>query len=191
MWFRDIYGDPSETEKFRSLTPDGKVNSNDRTNIGKTVPGFYYGFNIGANYKGLDLSLFFQGVGDVDKYNEARNAGEQLDGLGLNFWSSALNRWTPENPSTTMPRAVYGDPNGNARFSDRWVESASFMRLKNVQLGYTLPASILEKLKVVRSFRIYVSGTNLMTFTDWTGIDPENDFVPPTRVISLGVNASF
>jgi TonB-dependent starch-binding outer membrane protein SusC len=193
MWFRDIYGaaDPAKGEKYKGMTPDGTVNANDRDDIGKTIPGFYYGFNLGARYKGFDLSLFFQGVGDVYRYNSARQGGEQMDGTGLNFWTTTSERWTPENPSNEMPRAIFGDPNQNNRGSDRFVEKASFLRMKNMQLGYTLPRTMLDHLKVVNSFRIYFSGTNLFTATKWTGIDPENDFIPPTRVLSIGLNASF
>jgi TonB-linked SusC/RagA family outer membrane protein len=193
MWFRDIYGAPdaAKGEKYKGMTPDGTVNANDRDDLGKTIPGFFYGVNLGAKYKGFDLSLFFQGVGDVYRYNSVRHGGEQMDGTGLNFWTTTNDRWTPENPSSEMPRAIFGDPNQNNRGSDRFVEKASFLRLKNMQLGYTLPRSILDHLKVVNSFRIYFSGTNLFTATKWTGIDPENDFIPPTRVLSVGLNASF
>lgn len=191
MYFQDLYGAPGEDESFRSLAPDGLVNSNDRDIIGKTVPGFYYGLNLSGQFKGFDLSVFFQGVGDVDKINYERNGGEQMSGLGLNYWTSTSGRWTSDNPSTTMPRAIYGDPNQNNRPSSRWVESAAFMRLKNVQLGYSLSPSLLGSLKVVNSFRIYLSGTNLATFTNWTGIDPENNVIPPARVVSLGLSATF
>jgi TonB-linked SusC/RagA family outer membrane protein len=191
MWFKDLYGNPSDEEPYKSATPDSLVNTYDRDIIGKTVPGFYYGFNLSAQYKGFDLGIFFQGVGDVQKYNSARAAGESMGGQGLNLWSTTKDRWTPENPSTTMPRAIFNDPNGNNRYSTRFVESGAFVRLKTLQLGYTLPRTVLESLKVVNSFRVYLMGTNLFTATGWSGIDPENDFVPPTRVISLGLNASF
>lgn len=191
MWFVDLYGSPAEGEQFRSATPDGIVDSYDRTKIGKTIPGFFYGFNLSAELKGFDLSLFFQGIGDVQKYNWARAAGESMSGQGLNYWTTTHERWTPENPSTTMPRAIFNDPNGNNRFSSRFVENAGFMRLKNVQLGYRLPSSLLENLGALNNFRVYASATNLFTVTNWTGLDPENDDIPPTRVIQLGLSASF
>ncbi len=89
-----------------------------------------------------------------------------------------------------MPRAVNGDPSGNNRFSSRYVENAGFMRLQNVQIGYKLPSSILEKVNF-DNFRIYLQGTNLMTVTDWSGVDPENDYIPVPKVVSIGLNASF
>lgn len=191
MWFRDLYGTPGEGEQFKSFSPDGTVDTYDRTNIGKTIPGFFYGLNLSAQFRSFDLSVFFQGTGDVQKYNWARAAGESMSGQGLNYWTTTNERWTADNPSTTMPRAIYNDPNGNNRYSSRFVENAGFMRLKNVQLGYSLPSSVLESLKAVNSFRIYASATNLFTVTEWTGLDPENDYIPPTRVIQLGLTASF
>jgi TonB-dependent starch-binding outer membrane protein SusC len=191
MWFQDINSEPEAGDKFFTKGPDGLVNPNDRTVLGKTIPGFYYGFSVSANYKAFDLSVFLQGIGDVQKVNGVRIGGELLSGRGLNMWTTTLNRWTTENPSSTMPRAIYGDPNQNSRFSDRWVEDAGFMRVKNVQLGYTLPVNIIQKLKAVSSVRVFFSGTNLFTFTKWQGIDPENDLTPPTRVLSSGLTVTF
>src|SRR4030095_1520980 len=76
MYFQDVYGNPTNSKERYSLKPDSIVNSNDRTYLGKTIPGFYYGLNLGANYKGIDISIFFQGVGDVQKYNYVRSGGE-------------------------------------------------------------------------------------------------------------------
>lgn len=191
MWFKDLYGSPADDQQFKNFAPDGTVDTYDRTNIGKTIPGFYYGLNISAQMKGFDLSVFFQGIGDVQKYNWARAAGESMSGRGLNYWTTTKDRWTPDNPSASMPRAIYNDPNGNNRYSSRFVEDAGFMRLKNVQIGYSLPSSILETFRVVSNFRIYATATNLFTVTQWTGLDPENDEIPPTRVIQLGLSASF
>lgn len=176
---------------FKNLNGDHVVNADDQTRIGKTVPGYYYGFSVSAQYKHFDLAISFQGIGDVKKINFARWYGESMSSDGNNFWTSVKNRWTPETPSNTMPRAVYGDPHDNARLSTRWVENAAFMRLKTMQLGYTMPADLLAATKTLTSLRVYASATNLFTFTPWTGLDPENDLVPPARVFSIGINASF
>lgn len=197
MYFQDVYGDPTDAGQIRSETPDGKINSNDRTYLGSTIPGYYYGINFGAGYKGFDLSVFFQGVGDVVRYNSWRAAGENMSSTGTNQWTTTLNRWTPQNPSTTMPRAVRADPAGNNRFSDRFVESAAFLRLKNVQLGYSLPANITKSLGFINGVRAYVGATNLLVFTTWTGPDPEDidrggsELIPPVRSFTLGISATF
>lgn len=190
MYFQDVHGDPEHPGERYSQTPDGVVNANDRTYLGKTIPGYYYGFNVGANYKGLDLSVFVQGVGDVQKYNSIRSGLESLGGIA-NQWATTLNRWTPQNPSTTMPRAVHGDPASAVRMSSRFVENAAYVRLKNVQLGYSLPSNVINTLKFVRNFRVYVGGVNLLTITKYTGLDPENDLIPPTRQVQFGINATF
>lgn len=190
LWFQDINSDPAPGQ-ITNPGPDSVINNSDRTYLGKTIPGFYYGFNLGIAYKGIDVSLFFQGVGDVQKYNRARAQGEDMGSNGANQWTTASNRWTVENPSATMPRAVRSDPNSNNRASDRFVEDAGFLRLKNVQVGYTFPATLLPKSGSIERVRIYVSTTNLFTITDWKGIDPENDFNPPTRQVLFGLNAAF
>lgn len=191
MWFQDVNGNP-EPGQIRNPIPDSIINLNDRTFLGNTIPGFFYGMNLSAGWRGFDLSVFFQGVGAVSRVNGVRQAGEGSTGsTGVNQWTTVLDRWTPTNPSTTMPRAVRSDPAGNGRFSDRWVENASFMRLRNFQLGYSLPRTLLTKAGFVSSVRLFLSGTNVFTFTRWTGLDPENDVVPPTRSFSLGLNASF
>ncbi|MBD0367283.1 MAG: SusC/RagA family TonB-linked outer membrane protein, partial [Flavisolibacter sp.] len=190
MYFQDVYGNPTKPTERYSETPDSIINTNDRTFLGKTIPGFYYGFNFGANYRGIDVSLFFQGVGDVKKYNSVRAGLESMGGLA-NQLTTVLNRWTPTNPSTTMPRAVYNNPSNPTRFSSRFVEDAGYFRLRNVQLGYTIPATVLGRLGFIQNLRIYGSGVNVFTLTKWTGLDPENDAVPPTRQFLLGVNATF
>ncbi len=191
MYFLDVYGDPTETEPFYSTTPDGTINSFDQTEIGKTIPGYTYGINLGANWKGLDLSINFYGEGDIDKVASARRTIENLTGAGTNRSVAVLDRWTPSNPSTTMPRAVIGDPAGNNRISDFWVESAAFFRLNTWQVGYSLPKSLLEKTKSFSRFRVFVGGQNNIYMTRWSGLDPINDNYPLPRSYFLGANVNF
>ncbi len=190
LYFQDVQGATPGT------APDAIVNANDRIFLGSTIPGYYYGINLGAGWKGFDLSVLLQGVGDVYRYNRWRNDGEEMAGTGRNQWASVLDRWTPQNTDATIPRAVRSDPAQNNRFSDRWVENASFLRLKNVQLGYSLPASLLKRTGFVNGARVYVGGTNLLVLTKWTGLDPEDidrngNLVPPTRSLTVGLTASF
>ncbi|SFE67507.1 SusC/RagA family TonB-linked outer membrane protein [Thermoflexibacter ruber] len=191
MYFEDVRSAPTEPGKTYSDEPDNVVNAFDRTYIGKTIAGYFYGINLSANWKNFDLSIFFQGIGDVQKINGERWGGESMSSTGVNQWTTVLNRWTPQNPSTTMPRAVRNDPAGNNRFSSRWVENAGFMRLKNFQLGYSLPRSLMSKTGVIDRCRVFISGTNVFTFTRWTGPDPENDILPPARTFMLGLSATF
>jgi TonB-linked SusC/RagA family outer membrane protein len=199
MYFQDVYGNPRDPKQRYSPFPDSLINSNDRTYLGKTIPGYYYGFNIGANYKGIDISVFFQGVGDVQKYNPYKASLESMSSLA-NQGANTLNRWTPENHSAVMPRAVYGDPAQATRFSSRFIEDAGYLRLKNLQIGYSLPRNFLNQLGFVQSFRIYAGAVNLFTITNYTGLDPEVDAgsganlingIPPPRQFLLGLNATF
>jgi hypothetical protein len=190
MYFQDVRGNPRDPKERFSPVPDSLINSNDRTYLGKTIPGYYYGFSFNLSFKGIDLSAFFQGIGDVQKYNYIRAGAESMSSIANQF-ATVLNRWTPENKSTTMPRAVYNNPSNPVRFSDRFVENAGYLRLKNLQLGYTIPRTALNKLGFIESFRIYGSAINLFTITDWSGLDPENDLIPPTRQFLIGINAGF
>jgi TonB-linked SusC/RagA family outer membrane protein len=190
MYFQDIYGNPRNPKERFSPNPDSIVNSNDRTYLGKTIPGYYYGLAFGATYKGIDINVFFQGVGDVQKYNYLRATGEGMGSLG-NQWTTTFDRWTSGNASSKIPRAVYNNPSNPTRTSDRFVENAGYLRLKNLQIGYSIPQSLLNKAGFIKNFRIYGSAINLFTITDWTGYDPETDGVPTTRQFLIGINASF
>lgn len=192
LYFQDLHGAPKAGST--AYTPaDGIVNSDDQTNIGNTVPKFYYGFNLGASYQGFDINAFFQGVGDVQRYNTILSDGTTA-GYGRNQLPDVLNAWTPTNTNTNIPRAVYNDPNQNNRFSDRFVESAAYLRFQNLTIGYSIPKALLEKTQAFSSFRIYFSGINLFTATPWKYGDPEvtgNVYMPNTRQFLVGVNASF
>jgi hypothetical protein len=191
IYYMDVHGNPRPGTKERfSPDPDGVVNINDRTYLGKTIPGYYYGLNLEANYSGFDVSAFFQGVGDVQKYNGLRAAGENA-GSSVNQWASAMERWTPSNPSTKIPRAVWNNPTDPLRFSDRFVENAGYMRLKVLEVGYRLQGGLLGKVGFIQSLRLFGRGVNLFTVTKWRGLDPENDVIPPTRQFLFGVNAAF
>lgn len=177
---------------YKDLNGDGVIDADDRTKIGSPIPDYFYGLNIDLNYRSFDISLFFQGVGGVQRINSIRQSGENMGSMGNNQLTTVLDRWTPTNPSTTIPRAVHADPGNNNRFSDRWVEDADYFRLRNLQVGYSLPTELAERLGMGSSnLRIYLSGSNLFTITGWSGLDPENDFVPPARSISLGINMTI
>lgn len=176
--------------KFTDLNNDGKIDDADKTDIGNAFPWITYGLNIGADYSGFDVQLFFQGVAGNEIYNAVR---ERTEGKGdVATLSTAMRDvWTTANPYGTIPNP-YGSSLNMAN-SSRFVESGSYLRLKNIQLGYTLPASITKKANINRA-RIYLSGSNLFTFTNYTGYDPEVgsgvDYgnYPQSRTITLGVN---
>jgi hypothetical protein len=192
IYFQNLYGPPTPGSTDRNFTKDSLINSNDQDYLGKTIPGFYYGFTASVDFKGFDLSIFFQGVGDVQKINSVRSGGEGMNGYGRNVFRTVLNAWTPNNTATTLPRAVYGDPNQNLRTSDRFVESAAYLRLQNIQLGYNVSRKLVDLTKgALQSLRLYVSGINLFTITDYSGLDPENEIYPSTRQFLFGVKASF
>ncbi|MEA5461084.1 TonB-dependent receptor [Arcicella sp. LKC2W] len=157
--------------KFVDINNDGKIDDADRTYLGSATPDFSFGVNLGANYKGFDVSVFVQSVqgteivGGLDHWLKSSN-GE------TNSLKSRLDRWTPTNTTSNEPRMTARDPNQNTRFSDRNVYDGSYTRIKNVTLGYTLPSSLLSKIKV-SGLRVYVSADNLMTITKYPGFDPE------------------
>lgn len=160
--------------RFLDVNQDGKIDAQDRTKIGSSIPAFFYGINATASYKGFDLSLLLQGVGGIQVYNQGRQTLENLTGTH-NFSTRVLDRWTGPGTSNTMPRVIANDPNGNNRYSDRWIEDAGFMRIKNLQIGYALPTERTQAWTngLVSRFRVYVAAQNLHTFTKYLGFDPE------------------
>jgi hypothetical protein len=121
----------------------------------------------------FDISFLLQGVSGQKVYNQARYSLEDLRGA-QNFTTSTLAHWDGPGTSNTMPRLTPTDDNQNTRYSDRWIENASFMRIRNLSLGYSIPQSVLAKTGgFITKFRIYVATQNLFTFTDYKGFDPE------------------
>ncbi|MEO9805111.1 MAG: TonB-dependent receptor [Reichenbachiella sp.] len=160
--------------RFVDVNGDGEINAEDRTNLGDPIPDYFYGINLSAGYKGFDLSVLLQGVGGYQIYNQVRRSFEDMYSYG-NQSTAVLDRWTPENPSTSMPRAHWDDPNNNRRYSDRWIEDGDHLRIRNIQLGYTIPTSLLSSVfdGFITYSRFYVSVQNLATFTNYSGFDPE------------------
>lgn len=189
--------------QFEDLNDDGIINAEDQTFIGNPLPDFTANISNRFSYKGFDASILIQGVFGNDVLNLVRRRTESFEGFG-NQSAIILDRYTPANPSQTIPRAIAADPNGNARISDRFIEDGSFIRLKNVSLGYRFPAAVTKKLNM-STLRVYVSGQNIVTFTDYTGFDPEvgsfnqnplinnvdNGRYPTSRAFTFGLNAEF
>ncbi|MEO5599406.1 MAG: TonB-dependent receptor [Cyclobacteriaceae bacterium] len=160
--------------RFVDVNKDGKIDSQDRTNLGSSIPKFYYGINLAAAYSGFDVSILLQGVSGQKVFNGVRAQMEDLRG-SQNFLVSTLDHWKGDGSSTSMPRLSVDDDNNNNRYSDRWIESGSFMRIRNFQIGYGIPTDKLKELTngAVSRFRVYVAAQNLLTFTKYTGFDPE------------------
>ena len=157
--------------RFIDQNNDGVLNSDDETYQGSAIPDFEYSLNLSADYKGFDVNVFLQGVGGTNIYNGNDFRLLSLD-TGRNFRAEALNAWTPSNTNTNIPRAVLGDPNRNNRASTRFLEDGDYLRIKTIQLGYSIPKPVLEKIGINR-LRFYVTGQNLFTFTNYGGLDPE------------------
>jgi len=160
--------------RFTDVNNDGKIDDNDKVYLGSFLPKFTYGLNLSANYKGFDLTMFFQGVQGNQVYNGVKVVEQGMLRL-FNGSTDVLRAWTPTNTNTDVPRAVSGDPNHNTRTSDRFIESGSYLRLKNLSIGYTLPQGTIKGLtgNAVNNLRVYISTQNLFTITKYTGYDPE------------------
>lgn len=157
--------------RFRDVNGDGSIDENDKEYCGSGIPKVEANLSFSGSYKGIDLSLLLGSAWGNKLYNGNRYFYESMNS-GSNFLSSALNAWTPENTNTDVPRAILQDPNGNSRESDRFLENGSFVRLRQLQIGYTLPSALMRKA-FIDKLRIYVSGENLFTITNYSGIDPE------------------
>lgn len=182
--------------KFADLNGDGKIDldgNNDKTALGNPFPWLTYGLNASADYMGFDIQLFFQGVYGNKIYNAER---ERTEGKGLEATLSTTMRdvWTASNPTGSIPNP-YGSSISMYN-SSRFLEDGAYLRLKNVQIGYTIQANITKQAKINR-IRVYASANNLLTFTNYTGYDPEVgsgvDYgnYPQSRTIMLGINVDF
>lgn len=157
--------------RFKDLNNDHIINAGDQAKIGSPVPDWLYGINGNVSYKGFEVSMLFQGVKGNDIYNQLAMRAQSGTNL-FNKFSNIENRWTGEGTSYSEPRVHLSDPNNNGRVSDRWIEDGSYIRLKNVRIGYSLPAAMVQKLGVSR-LRIFATGQNLLTLTRYSGFDPE------------------
>lgn len=183
---------------YKDLNGDGKIDANDRTVLGSNFPKITFGLNLNITWKQFDLAGFFQGAADVKNYIQGIELG--TNGISTGKPTTAmLNYWTPSNPNATFPRLwltyTQNDPADNV--SSYWVRNASYVRLKNLQFGYTLPAAWANAIRV-KKLRLYYSGQNILTFTSfYKWVDPEApagesgyDF-PQVKINSLGLNVTF
>lgn len=185
--------------RFKDLDGNGVIDEKDRTYIGNPTPKFTYGFTTDFQWRGFELSLFFQGTQGNDVYvNTTR-----FDFNFVNRPASALGRWTGEGTSNTEPRVSLSDPNQNVRVSDRFIQDGSYLRLKTLQLSYHVPKRWLNKAHL-DNLKIYLTGQNLLTWTKYSGLDPEigvvgnsleigidRGFYPQARTVLGGVSLGF
>lgn len=179
--------------KYEDLNKDGKIDANDRQVLGKESPTWVYGFNASVSYKKFTLSAQFQGIGDAQTYGSYEYFIPTFQ--GSNFGEQWLNRWTPSNPSTTMPR-VWDTSGPNTQMTNSFfVQDRSFLRMKNITLEYNFKDLI--KNNFFKNLKVYVSGQNLLTWTNFKGFDPEKSArldrsgIPQVKIFSAGVNVEF
>jgi TonB-linked SusC/RagA family outer membrane protein len=197
--------------RFADLNDDGVINNLDRAHLGSPFPDFIYGVNANFNFANFDLNILLQGVQGNDVYFLYGNFAYETQSRGFNSYRDILDRWTPENPDGSIPKVSIDDRNSNRRISTRFLEDGSYMRVKNISLGYDL-AQVLKR-PVFQTLRAYVSVQNAITITKYSGLDPEiqantndtqgfnisSDFavgidwgtVPAPRTVVFGINATF
>ncbi|MCV9385078.1 SusC/RagA family TonB-linked outer membrane protein [Reichenbachiella ulvae] len=156
---------------FADVNGDGEITQDDRVYLGSAIPKYYYGGSITAGYKNFDFNLNWHGHAGNKVLDMVRVSLENGAGYA-NYDRALLDRWQQEGDQTDIPRMVIGDPNGNGRASDRWLENGSFVRISSIQLGYSLPESIISRARISK-FRIYGSVLNPVVFTKYQGTDPE------------------
>ena len=182
--------------RFKDLNGDGVINEDDRTILGTPTPSWTFSMNNRFEFYGVDVEVYLQGAAGNKIYNGNRSTLEAMS-VAQNQLTSTLDRWRPDYHSTTMPRAVFSDPNKNNRVSDRFLESGDYLRLKSITIGYTLPKKYTQKA-LMEEVRFSISGQNLYTLTRYTGLDPEvggsgidSNVYPMTRNFTFGLNITF
>ncbi|WP_276169099.1 SusC/RagA family TonB-linked outer membrane protein [Zobellia alginiliquefaciens] len=185
--------------KFADSNNDGKIDDNDKVFYDSYQPDFTYNFGLNLNYKNFDLGMLFQGVSGVEVFNGYKFSTYNASLTGYNLDNRVLDAWSTTNTSATTPRLSTKDDNQNFGLASSWyLEDASYLRMKNVTLGYTVDDRIMRSLLPGSSLRFYISAENLFTITDYTGIDPEVGGkgldvarYPLSRTITAGLSLSL
>lgn len=182
--------------RWKDVDGDGVITDSDRDFLGSSIPKVTFGINLNLNYKNFDLLVFAQGAAG----NKLFQALRRLDIGSANFQTSALGRWTGEGTSNSFPRLTTNDTNKNfTNPSDFYLEDGDYLRFKTIQFGYTFPKDVMDKVGISK-LRLYVTGENLITFTKYTGFDPEiggdvfgidRGYYPQARTGMLGINLQF
>jgi hypothetical protein len=194
-----IYARPGDI-KYKDLSgpngvPDGDITTQyDRTYLGNTFPAMTYSFNLSGDWKGFDFSLFFQGVSSVGTFSRVNT---ELNDISQNFTKAVLDANTATYTTGTWPRWGNLPNNMTNGWSDYYIKDGRYLRLKNLEVGYTIPANMTKKAGI-SSLRIYFSGNNLLTFTKVEDFDPEKSYTddrdrsfPQAKVYSFGINLNF
>jgi hypothetical protein len=187
--------------KFADLNHDGVINANDRTFIGNPNPKLVYGLHVGVQYKNFNISAFFQGTLGNDIYNGGRATFAQ-PGFQNALAAAYTETWRPGKTNATWPKISLVDNNDNFRVSSWYVEKGSFLRLQNIQLGYNI--SLKRLGNVVNNLRIFLDGTNIFTWTNYSGLNPalgtngnplnlgfDSLSYPIPRTFRFGINIKF
>ncbi|MBT8235181.1 MAG: TonB-dependent receptor [Bacteroidia bacterium] len=189
---------------YEDVDGNGTIDDDDRTYIGTPHPDFTYGVNLGFGWKGIDMSAFFSGSQGNDAYNYQKIFTDFPTFFNGNRSTRVLDSWTPSNTNATLPALSQSITNAETQPNSYFVEDASFMRLKNLQVGYTFDENVTSNLGL-DMLRLYVQGTNLFTITDYTGADPEvisgdnlslafdgtNPVYPLAQILTVGINVKF
>lgn len=183
--------------RWRDLDNNGVINEKDQQWIYDPTPAFSYGLNIYLEYKNFDLTMFWQGVQGVDVISDLKKETDLWSGLNIGFLNKGrrvLDAWTPTNSGSDIPALSRSDLNNEKRVSTYFVENGSFLKLRNIQLGYNLPQSLTRKIKMER-LRFYLSAQNALTIKSksFTGVDPENvNYGYPIPMnLTFGINVGF
>ncbi len=185
--------------RFKDVNKDGKINDEDRTWLGVADPDFIYGLNLAVNWKNFDFSMFWNGLVGYKVNNEVKRYTDFISFFGgHNYGKRTLDAWTPQNSSSTIPALSLNDNNYESRYSSYFIENASYLKLANMEIGYTIPEHLLKSV-YMKNARIYVMGQNLLTVKKtwgddaFTGVDPEtpNLSYPIPFSVTFGVNVTF
>ncbi|MDR0430591.1 MAG: TonB-dependent receptor, partial [Tannerellaceae bacterium] len=179
--------------KYKDQNEDNEITPTDQVIIGNVIPRYFFGLNVFLEYKGLDFNFLMQGTGKADGYISDHGILPFYNGSGAQ--EQHKDYWTPENRDAKFPRLTFNDAN-NIQYSSFWLKNAAYLRLKNLQLGYTIPLHITQKASI-KKLRFYVSGQNLFTLDYfWDGYDVEapvgdGSFYPQTKVFTCGIDITF